>query len=225
MHLLAPTALKIAPAELPGRVRARFAAELRRAGSFAQLGMLGAQACLDDAGGQSCLDAARSVGRLGVVWSSPLGALRAIRAALDDDLRHDAPVMPFTFIAMQPHLAAALLARRHTVSRSAHLHLAADAWPWLLRVAQGWLATCDQVLVGCVEESGDDALAHRSDWCLVQNAAAAGSVRAEPSRDAAAAKSATTADWIGRIRDWRAGVRAPLELAGGGEAWRFSVPD
>jgi len=215
VHLLAPTTLSIAPAELPGRVRARFAAELRRAGSFAQLGMLGAESCLDAAGGE---------GDLGAVWSSPLGALRAIRAALDDDLRHDAPVMPFTFIAMQPHLAAALLAQRYPVSRSAHLHLAADAWPWLLRVAQGWLATCDRVLVGCVEESGDDAIAHRSDWCLVQNAAAAGSVRLEPARDASAASSATTADWIGRIRDWRADVRAPLELAGGGEAWRFSAP-
>ena len=216
MHLLAPTTLRIAPAELPGRVRARFAAELRRAGKFAQLGMLGAQSCLDAAGGE---------GDLGAVWSSPLGALRAIRAALNDDLRHDAPVMPFTFIAMQPHLAAALLARSHPVARSAHLHLADDAWPWLLRVAQGWLVTCDRVLVGCVEESGDDALAHRSDWCLVQNAAAAGSVRAEPACDAAVATSATTTDWIGRIRDWRADVRAPLELAGSGEAWRFSVPD
>lgn len=216
MHLLAPTTLRIAHAEFPERVRARFAAGLRRAGSFAQLGMLGAQSCLDAAGG---------AGSLGVVWSSPLGALRAFRAAFDDDLLHDAPVMPFTFIAMQPHLAAALLAQRHPVSRSAHLHLAADAWPWLLRVAQGWLATCDRVLVGCVEETGDDALEHRSDWCLVQNAAAAGSVRAEPAHDTAAATSATTADWIGRIRDWRADVRAPLELAGGGDAWRFSAPD
>jgi hypothetical protein len=220
MHLLAPTTLRIAPAELPGLVRTRFAADLRRAGSFAQLGMLGAQSCLDAAGGN---------GRLGVVWSSPLGALRAFRAAFDDDLRHDAPVMPFTFIGMQPHLAAALLAQRYPVARSAHLHLAPDAWPWLLRIAQGWLATCDRVLVGSVEESGDDALAHRSDWCLVQDLAAAGSVRAEPAHDPAAATgtttSATMADWIGRIHNWRADARAPLELAGGGEAWRFGIPD
>jgi hypothetical protein len=215
VQLLAPTTLRIAPAELPPRVRARFATELRRAGSFAQIGMLGAQACLDAAGGE---------GRLGVLWSSRLGAMGAFRAAFDDDLRHGAPVMPFTFIGMQPHLAAALLAQRQTVARSAHLHLVAEAWPWLLRVAQGWLASCERVLVGCVEESGGDDAAHRSDWCLVQNAAAAGSVRAEPARDPMATR-ATTADWIGRIGDWRAGARTPLVLAGDGEAWSFGVPD
>ena len=212
MHLLAPTTLRIAPAELAAQVRARFGADLRRAGSFAQLGMLGAQACLDAAG---------TAGSLGVLWSSPLGALRAIRAALDDDLRHDAPVMPFTFIAMQPHLAAALLARAHPVSRSAHLHLAADAWPWLLRIAQGWFSSCERVLVGCVEESEEHQRVHRSDWCLVQQAAVAGSIRAEAARDAAASV-ATVADWIARIGAWHAGARDPLALRGGGEAWRFT---
>ena len=78
MYLLAPTALRVAPDDFPARVRSRFASELRRAGSFAQLCLLGAQACLDAAGGD---------GPLGVLWASEFGALHATRAALDEDLR------------------------------------------------------------------------------------------------------------------------------------------
>ncbi len=146
VYLLAPTALRIAPDDFPGRVRARFASELRRAGRFAQLCLLGAQACLDAAGGD---------GPLAVLWASEFGALHATRAALDEGLRRGEPAMPFAFIAAQPHLAGALLAQRsHPVTRTACLYLAADAWPSLPQLAQRWLAECDRVLVGCVEESG-----------------------------------------------------------------------
>ncbi len=217
MHLLAPTMLEVAPAELAERVRLRFGAELRRAGAFAQIGMLGARACLDAAGGSS-----PGASPLGVLSCSTLGPAGAFRAAFDDDLRQNAPVMPFTFIAMQPHLAATLLARSRPVARSAHLHLGEDAWPWLLHIAQGWLESCGQVLLGRVEESGGDGRAHRSDWCLVQRAPADGSVRAEVTRDQAAT-GATTADWIVRIGEWHAGARAPLALRGGGDAWRFTA--
>lgn len=214
MHLLAPTVVRAAPGEMPSRVRARFGAELRRAGSFTQLGLLGAQACLD---------AARGEGPLGVLWASARGARDATRAALDDGLWRGEPVMPFAFIATQPHLAGAFLAQRSIpVTRSAHLHLAIDAWPWLLHVARCWLAECARVLVGWVEESPDEHAAHRSDWCMLQAQPAEGSVRCEAARDGATADSATAEDWLARIAAWGAASHAPLALRGVGGTWRFS---
>lgn len=159
MQLLAPTVLRFAPRELRARAQARFGGELRRAGSFAQLCLLGAQ---------ECLDAAPAGGPLGMLWTSTHGALLATRAALADGLSRGEPAMPFTFVATQPHLAAALLAQRSgTLARSAFIYLAAEGWPWLARVAQAWLADCGRVLVGRVEESLAEDVAHQSDWCLL----------------------------------------------------------
>ena len=215
MYLLAPTVLRVAPEDFPARVRARFGSELRRSGSFAQLCMLGAQACLDAAGGD---------GPLGVLWSSRLGALHAVRAALDESLQRGEPAMPFTFIGMQPHLAGALLARRaHPVTRSAHVHVARGDWSLLLSAAQGWLAECERVLVGWAEESDSGGIAHRSDWCLVRKKPLAGAIRLEPAPGAARAAAATAEDWIARVAAWRTGPQAaPLLLRGGEEAWRFT---
>jgi len=212
VYLLAPTSLRVAPDDFPARVRARFASELRRAGRFAQLCLLGAQACLDAAGGD---------GPLAVLWASELGALHATRAALDEDLARGEPAMPFTFIATQPHLAGALLAQRsHPVTRTACLYLPADAWPSLLRLAQRWLAECDRVLVGCVEESGSGGVAHRSDWCLFRKKPAAGALRCERSPRPENAAGATAEDWIPRVAAWRGA--APLLLRGGEDAWSFA---
>jgi len=213
--LLAPTALRVAPDDFPARVRARFASELRRAGRFAQLCLLGAQACLEAAGGD---------GPLGVLWATGLGALDATRAALDEGLRRGEPAMPFTFIAMQPHLAGALLAQRsHPVTRTACLYLAAHAWPSLPQLAQRWLAQCERVLVGCVEESGAAGVAHRSDWCLFQKEPVAGAVRCERSLRPENAAAATGEDWIPRVAAWRGRADAPLLLSGGEDAWRFTI--
>jgi hypothetical protein len=218
VYLLAPTASRIAPEDFPARVRARFASELRRAGRFAQLGLLGAQSCLEAAGGN---------GPLGVLFATGLGALDATRAALDEDLRRGEPAMPFTFIAMQPHLAGALLAQRsHPVTRNACLYLAPDAWPSLPQLAQRWLAECERVLVGCVEESGAAGVAHRSDWCLFQKKPAAGAVRCERSRSSPEnAAAATGEDWIARVAAWRGSADAPLVLRGGKDAWSFTSDD
>ena len=214
MHLLAPTVLRVTPEEFQARVRARFGNDLRRAGSFAQLCLLGAQACLDACSGE---------GRLGVLWSSKLGALKAVRAGLDDGLRRGEPAMPLTFIAMQPHLAGALLTQRgHPVSRSAHVHLAGEDWSLLLHAAQGWLAECERVLIGWVEESDAPGREHRSDWCLFQNEPAAAAVRCEPAPHADTALAATTEDWIARIAEWRAPPHPPLLLRAGTDAWRFT---
>jgi hypothetical protein len=159
MQLLAPTVLRIAPHELRGRAHARFGGDLRRAGSFAQLCLLGAQDCLDAAPGR---------GPLGLLWTSTHGALLATRAALADGLSRGEPSMPFTFVATQPHLAAALLAQRsHTVARSAFVYLAAEGWPWLARLARAWLPECGRILVGRVEESTAEDAAHQSDWCVL----------------------------------------------------------
>ena len=159
MHLLAPTVLRIAPRELRARAHARFGGELRRAGSFAQLCLLGAQ---------DCLDAAPARGPLGMLWTSTHGALLATRAALADGLSRGEPAMPFTFVATQPHLAAALLVQRsHPIARSAFVYLAAEGWPWLARLARAWLADCGGILVGRVEESIAEDVAHQSDWCLL----------------------------------------------------------
>lgn len=216
MYLLAPTALRVAPEDFPAQVRARFASELRRAGRFAQLCLLGAQGCLEAAGGD---------GQLGVLCATGHGALEAARAALDEDLRRGEPAMPFTFIAMQPHLAGALLAQRsHPVTRTACLYLAADAWPSLLQVAQRWLAECERVLVGCVEESGSGGIAHRSDWCVFQKKPLAGALRCERSRRPENAAVATAQDWIPRVAAWRGTADAPLILRGGEDAWSFT-PD
>jgi hypothetical protein len=216
VYLLAPTALRVAPDDFPAQVRARFAAELRRAGRFAQLCLLGAQACLEAAGGD---------GPLGVVWASELGALDATRAALDEDLRRGEPAMPFAFIATQPHLAGALLAQRsHPVTRAACLYLAPDAWPSLPQLAQRWLADCERVLVGCVEESGATGVAHRSDWCVFRKNPVAGAVRCERWRGTGNAAAATGEDWIPRIASWSGPGAAPLLLRGGEDAWRFT-PD
>ena len=212
MYLLAPTALRIAPEDLAARVRARFASELRRAGRFAQLCVLGAQACLDAAGGD---------GPLAVLWASEFGALHATRAALDEDLKRGEAAMPFTFIATQPHLAGALLVQRsHPVTRTACLYLPPDAWPSLPRLAQRWLAECERVLVGCVEESGSGDAAHRSDWCLFRKEPATGALRCERSLKGESAADATAEDWIPRVAAWRG--PAPLLLRGGGDAWSFA---
>ena len=212
MYLLAPTVLRVAPDDFQARVRARFASELRRAGRFAQLCLLGAQACLDAAGGD---------GPFAVLWASEFGALHATRAALDEDLRRGEPAMPFTFIATQPHLAGALLAQRsHPVTRAACLYLAPDAWPSLPQLAQRWLAECDRVLVGCVEESGSGGVAHRSDWCLFRKNPAAGALRCERSAGPENAADATAQDWIPRVAAWRRA--APLLLRGGEDAWSFA---
>jgi hypothetical protein len=213
VYLLAPTVLRVAPDDFPARVRARFASELRRAGRFAQLCLLGAQACLDAAGGD---------GALAVLWASEFGALHATRAALDESLKRGEPAMPFTFIATQPHLAGALLAQRpHPVTRTACLYLPADAWPSLPRLAQRWLAECDRVLAGCVEESGSGGAAHRSDWCLFQKKPAPGAVRCERSLGPENAAPATAEDWIPRVAAWRGAADAPLLLRGGEDAWSF----
>jgi hypothetical protein len=151
--------------------------------------------------------------------------LHATRAALDEDLKRGEPAMPFTFIATQPHLAGALLAQRsHPVTRTACLYLPADAWPSLPRLAQRWLAECDRVLAGCVEESGSGGAAHRSDWCLFQKKPAPGAVRCERSLGPENAAPATAEDWIPRVAAWRGAADAPLLLRGGEDAWSF-IPD
>ena len=133
--------------------------------------------------------------------------------------------MPFTFIAAQPHLAGALLAQRsHPVTRTACLYLAPDAWPSLPRLAQRWLAECERVLVGCVEESGAAGTAHRSDWCLLQKKPVAGALRCERSAGPKNAAAATAEDWILRVAAWRGSADAPLLLRGGEDAWSF-IPD
>jgi len=217
MMLLAPTVLRVPPPDFRARVRERFAGELRRSGSFAQLCLLGAQACLDTAGGG---------GSLGLLYASRLGALRAIRASLDDGLRRGEPAMPFTFVAMQPHLAGALLAQRgYAVTRTTHLHLAEASWPLALRAAQGWLAECERVLFGWVEESESDNTVHRSDWCLLQGRPAADAVRCVPERSKQAAAPATAGDWIARVAAVRFKREGPLVLRGDEEAWRFAPED
>jgi len=149
--------LRIAPTELRGRVHARFGDRLRRAGSFAQLTLLGAAACLEAAPGS---------GALGLLWTSSRGAFLATRSALAE-LR-SGELMPYTFIATQPHLAAPLFAQHvHPLARSAFLYLEAGGEHWLDALARAWLREdCTRVLLGRVEESaGGDA--HLSDWRLL----------------------------------------------------------
>jgi hypothetical protein len=212
VYLLAPTVVRIAPEELSSQVRARFGGELRRTGSFAQLCMLGAQACLEAAGGD---------GPLGVLWSSRLDDHRAMRSVLDESLKRGEPVMPFSFIGMQPHLAGALLAQRgHPVARSAHVYVLDDGWPLVLATARGWLAECERVLLGRVEESVSEGVLHRSDWCVLRKNPIAGAIQLEPTPDKDSSAGATATDWLERVAAWRAG--APLLLRGGDEAWRFT---
>ena len=208
IHLAAPTVLRIPRGELAMRARQRFGGELRRAGGFAQLCMLGAQACLDSApaasGGSSV--------SVGVLWSSSRGPVGAVRAVLAEASSAE-PVMPFSFVAIQPHLAATLLAQRGLpVVRAAFVRIADDGWPWLLAQAAAWLAGCERVLLGRVEE-GD---VHQSDWCLLQRAGAG--VLCEPMPETEGALSATAEDWLARV----ATAREPLALRGASEAWRFT---
>ena len=150
--------LRIAPAELRSRVHARFGDRLRRAGTFAQLTLLGAAACLEAAPGP---------GTLGLLWTSSRGAFLATRAALAE-LR-SGELMPYTFIATQPHLAAPLFAQHvHPLARSALLYFEAGDERWLEALARAWLSKdCTRVLLGRVEESTAGADAHRSDWRLL----------------------------------------------------------
>jgi hypothetical protein len=212
IHLVAPTVLRIAPGELGPRARERFGGELRRAGTFAQLSLLGAQACLD---------AAPKAASLGVLWGSAHGAVGAARAAIAE-AASGGPVMPFTFIATQPHLAATLLAQRSVpVARAAFVHPEPAGWPLLLRLAQAWLAGCDQVLLGWVEEAAEKEGTHQSDWCALQKEPV--ELSCEPLREARGALPATSADWLARVAAWSAAPREPLALRGGGEAWRFAA--
>jgi hypothetical protein len=153
-----PIRLRIPKAELGARVRERFGGELRRSGSFAQLSMLGAT---------TCLDGAPPASSLGVLWASTYGAREAARAALAEAASGE-PVMPFTFIATQPHLAATLLAQRGApVTRAAFLHVPPPRWSMLLDIAGDWLGSCEAVLLGWVEEAAGTG-EHQSDWCLLQ---------------------------------------------------------
>jgi len=155
------TELRIAPSELRRLVQARFGDKLRRAGSFAQLTVLGAAACLD---------AAVGTGPLGMIWTSTYGALAETRAALAE-LRSGEPMMPYTFIATQPHLAAPLFAQHvHPLARSAFLHLEPGGERWLLELARAWRRDCERILVGWVEESVTESGLHRSDWSLLAEA-------------------------------------------------------
>jgi len=168
--MLAPTALRIAPAELRTLAHKRFGDKLRRAGSFAQLTLLGARACLEEARQN---EAGRTEGAesLGLLWGSSRGAALSTHAALHD-LRSGDPVMPFTFVATQPHLGAALFAQHvHPVTRSAFLYLEPGGEPGLVELARAWLRDCDRVLVGRVEESAADDASHQSDWCLLARTA------------------------------------------------------
>ena len=204
IHLAAPTVLRIPRGELAARARERFGGDLRRAGGFAQLCLLGAQACLD------ALPA--KTGATGVLWSSSRGPVGAVRAVLAEASSGE-PIMPFSFVAIQPHLAATLLAQRGVpVVRAAFVRIADDGWPWLLAQAGAWLADCERVLLGCVEE-GD---VHQSDWCLLQRDRAG--VLCEPLRETAGALSATAEDWLARV----ATAHEPLALRGASEAWRFT---
>jgi hypothetical protein len=211
-YLVAPTVLRIAPDQLAARTRERFGGELRRAGSFAQLCLLGAQVCLDSTPGRASL---------GVLWASRHGALAAARTALREAANGE-PVMPFTFVATQPHLAATLLAQRSApVARAAFVHIESSHWPLLLRLAQTWLASCEQVLVGWVEEAAEKHGTHQSDWCVLQKEP--GELSCEPLRETRGAVAATSADWLARVAAWAAAPREPLALRGGGEAWRFAA--
>ena len=185
IHLAAPTVLRVPRAELAVRSRERFGGELRRAGGFAQLCLLGAQACLDQAPLRKTV---------GVLWSSSRGPVSEVRAVLAEAASGE-PVMPFSFVAIQPHLAATVLAQRGVpVERAAFVRLEDDAWPWLLGQAQSWLETCERVLLGQVEEGE----VHQSDWCLLQRDA--GGVSCEPLREAEGALPATAQDWLARVR-------------------------
>jgi hypothetical protein len=203
MHLTAPTVMRVPAAELAPRARDRFAGELRRAGGFAQLCMLGAQACLDEAPAEKTV---------GVLWSSSRGPVSEVRAVLAEAAGGE-PVMPFSFVAVQPHLAATLLAQRGVpVARAAFVRIADDGWPWLLAQAAAWLASCERVLLGRVEEGE----VHQSDWCLLQRDPAG--VLCEPLRETEGALPATAEDWLARV----ATARDALALRGAAEAWRFT---
>jgi hypothetical protein len=212
IYLAAPTVLRVAPGELGARARERFGGGLRRAGTFAQLSLLGAQACLD---------AAPKSASLGVLWASAHGAVGAARAAIAAAASGE-PVMPFTFIATQPHLAATLLAQRSLpVARAAFVHPELAGWPLLLRLARAWLAGCEQVLLGWVEEASETDGTHQSDWCVLQEKT--GEVSCEPLGETRGALPATSDDWLARVAAWTAAPREPLVLRGDGEAWRFAV--
>jgi hypothetical protein len=149
--------LRIPPSELRGRAHARFGDRLRRAGSFAQLTVLGAAACLEDAGGS---------GTLGLLWTSSRGAFLATRSALAE-LR-SGELMPYTFIATQPHLAAPLFAEHvHPLARSAFVQVEPGQEALLETLARAWSRDCERVLIGQVEESAAEAAPHRSDWRLL----------------------------------------------------------
>lgn len=216
MYLHGPSALRIDPGELATLVRAQFGNELRRVGGYSQIGLLGAQACLARSGGAE---------PIAVLCASERGALHETRAALGEELQQGEASMPFTFIATQPHLAGVLLAQRgHVVTRVAHLHLAAHAWPWLFAIARGWLAAQEcAVLAGWVEEAAAPAATHRSDWCVLRNEPAAGAIRCAVADDDEPQAQRAAHDWMQRIAAWRAHAQPVLTLRGSGGTWRFSA--
>src|SRR5262249_1919794 len=111
--------------------------------------------------------AAGGAGTLGMLWTSSRGAVGATGAALAE-LRSGEPLMPYTFIATQPHLGAALFAQHvHPLARSAFLYLDPHGGPWLRALAQAWFGECDRVMIGQVEESTEPSVEHRSEWYLL----------------------------------------------------------
>jgi len=193
VFLLAPTLINLSQEMLVKEVRARFGSELRRLGVFTQLSLLGAATCLE-----ASSKAGTHFGPLGVLRATEQGGLTAVRAALGDGLRRGEPMMPFTFIAIQTNLAGALLARReHDVARAACLYLEAQDWPWLLRIARSWLAQCERVAVGWVQDAAGDE-PHRSHWGVLVREGAGIPVPAGED-----GLPATMEEWLGRFSSHR----------------------
>jgi hypothetical protein len=85
-------------------------------------------------------------------------------------------------------------------------------------MARSWLAECERVAVGWVEEATEGE-PHRSHWCIFARQAAAPAIHCEP---ATAGTAAASGDWIARVAAWRNAPGEPLELRAGRQGWRFT---
>ncbi|PTD96252.1 hypothetical protein [Pseudothauera lacus] len=145
--ILADLALELDSAALRQRVRAAAGTPLRRAGTHVELVVAGVHACL------AALPEQAPRGSTAALWTSRAGVRSATATVLDELCLHDAPPLPFDFLATQAVLAAIPLQHAlATLDAALYLPWGGDEalrWPRLLQLAALQLRSARHTLVLC----------------------------------------------------------------------------
>lgn len=164
--ILADVALELDSAALRQRVRAAAGTPLRRAGTHVELVVAGVHACL------AALPEQAPRGSTAALWTSRAGVRSATATVLDELCLHDAPPLPFDFLATQAVLAAIPLQHAlATLDAALYLPWGGDEalrWPRLLQLAAVHVQRGHYTVALCGEVEADEtSQRHRCRWLAV----------------------------------------------------------